>query len=371
MKKIIISISIICFFISPSFSQQPTHKSGEIIVQLAKDNIIENVIFDYKKFNNKETNIELVKKLSNSLKIWLIKFDSKNINEINLLYSLKENPAIVNAQFNHKLEYRKNTPNDTLYHKQWQYENTGQLSGLPDADIDIDEAWEITTGGVTALGDTIVIAIVDDGFDTLHPDFTGNIWYNKNEIPNNGIDDDNNGYVDDYKGWNTYQGNDDIKNGKWGGEHGTSVTGIVGAKGNNTTGVSGVNWNVKMMIVVGGGYESDAISAYSYLLEMRKIYNQTDGEKGAYIVSSNSSWGVDFGKATDAPLWCAMYDSLGKYGIVNAAATSNMNIDVDVKGDLPSTCPSKYLICVTNTNNTDMKESAGYGVTHVDLGAPG
>ncbi|MEA3496679.1 MAG: S8/S53 family peptidase, partial [Bacteroidota bacterium] len=103
----------------------------------------------------------------------------------------------------------------------------------------------------------------------------------------------------------------------------------------------------------------------------RKIYNQTDGEKGAYIVSSNSSWGVDFGKATDAPLWCAMYDSLGKYGIVNAAATSNMNIDVDVKGDLPSTCPSKYLICVTNTNNTDMKESAGYGVTHVDLGAPG
>ena len=72
------------------------------------------------------------------------------------------------------------------------------------------------------------------------------------------------------------------------------------------------------MIVVGGGNEADAIAAYSYPLAMRKLYAQTNGQKGAYVVSTNASWGIDYGKAADAPLWCAMYDSLGKYGVLNA-----------------------------------------------------
>src|SRR5690606_36199811 len=142
------------------------------------------------------------------------------------------------------------------------------------------------------------------------------------EIPNNGIDDDGNGYVDDFLGWDADAADDDITGGTFGGGHGTPVAGIVGAKGNNGIGVTGVNWNVKLMIVVGGGNEAQAIAAYSYPLSLRKLYNQTGGQRGAFVVSTNASWGIDFTQASTAPLWCAMYDTLGAYGILNAGATT-------------------------------------------------
>ncbi|MCB0852688.1 MAG: fibronectin type III domain-containing protein, partial [Bacteroidetes bacterium] len=186
----------------------------------------------------------------------------------------------------------------------------------------------------------------------------------------NGIDDDNNGFVDDYQGWNTSTNSDAV----YGlGFHGTPVAGIIGAKGNNGIGVSGVNWNVKLMIVQGGtGVESEVLQAYSYPLTMRKKYNQSNGLEGAFVVATNSSWGINFGQPSNAPLWCAMYDSLGNHGILNAAATANNAVDVDVVGDLPTACPSNYLISVTNINHNDVKvTSAAWGLTHVDLGAFG
>src|SRR5690606_27888318 len=142
-------------------------------------------------------------------------------------------------------------------------------------------------------GDTIVVAIIDDGINPNHPDIQGNLWNNRHEIAGNGIDDDLNGYVDDVLGWNTYSTpmNDNITGGSWGGGHGTPVAGIVGAKGDNNVGVAGVNWNVKLMIIVGGGDQADALTAYGYVLASRKQYNETNGEKGAFIVSTNASWG--------------------------------------------------------------------------------
>ncbi|NRA52321.1 MAG: S8 family serine peptidase, partial [Phaeodactylibacter sp.] len=253
---------------------------------------------------------------------------------------------------------------------QWQYINPGGGNCVEGADIDADLAWDITTGGLNALGDDIVVCIVDDGLDPNHQDFGDNVWVNVAEIPDNGIDDDNNGFIDDYAGWNTGSDNDDIDefNG-----HGTPVAGIVGAQGNNGIGVAGVNWDVKLMIVVGGsGVESEVLEAYSFPLAHRMRYNETGGEEGSFVVATNSSWGVNFGQPSDAPLWCAFYDTLGVHGILNAGATINGNQDVDEVGDLPTGCASDFMISVTNLNCTGNKVTgAGFGLETIDLGAPG
>jgi subtilisin family serine protease len=215
-----------------------------------------------------------------------------------------------------------------------------------------------------------VVCVIDDGIQSTHPDIAPNLWVNEAEIPNNGIDDDDNGFVDDYRGWDTGANTDAVYDG---GGHGTPVAGIVGAKGNNGIGVSGVNWDVKLMIVQGGtGVESEVLEAYSYPLTMRLMYNESNGEEGAFVVSTNASWGVDFGQPADAPLWCAFYDELGEAGILSCGATINGNQNVDVVGDLPTACPSEYLISVTNMNRNDIKVTgAGYGLETIDLGAFG
>jgi subtilisin family serine protease len=213
-----------------------------------------------------------------------------------------------------------------------------------------------------------VAAIIDDGLDWGHQDFGDNLWVNHAEIPNDRIDDDNNGDVNDYQGWNAYDENDNIT----GGWHGTPVTGIVGAQGNNGIGVAGVNWDVKLMIIQGGGDEADALAAYAYCHTMREIYNNTDGAEGAFVVSTNASWGIDFGQPADAPLWCGFYDIMGQEGIMSCGATINGNVNVDEQGDLPTGCSSDFLISVTNMNDDDVKVTgAGYGSTTIDLGAFG
>jgi subtilisin family serine protease len=306
------------------------------------------------------------------MNIWLVEYNYEGVNQERFLNEVKFHPAVNQAQLNHHIYYRSTVPNDPQFNQQWQYVNTGQGSGTAGADIDADLAWDITTGGISAFGDTIVVCVVDDGLSGTHPDFAGNKWFNYAEIPNNNIDDDGNGYEDDYRGWNADNNTDDITGGQFGGGHGTSVAGIVGAKGNNGVGVTGVNWDVKLMIVVGGGNEAQAVEAYTYPLVMRKRYNQTGGAEGAFVVATNSSWGIDGGQPSQSPLWCAMYDTLGAYGILSAGATINGNQNVDVFGDLPTACPSDWLISVTNTNNDDVKVTqAGYGLTTIDLGAPG
>ena len=219
-------------------------------------------------------------------------------------------------------------------------------------------------------GDVIVAAALDDGIDIDHEDFEDNLWTNEAEIEGNGIDDDDNGYVDDYRGWSIVSNNDNIS----GGGHGTPVAGIIGAKGNNGIGVSGVNWDVKVMVIKNNFNTNEAavIEAYSYALEARILYNDTDGAEGSFVVSTNASWGVDFGDPADAPLWCALYDTLGENGILSCGATINGNFNVDIVGDLPTACPSEYLITVTNMDITDTKvTSAGFGAETIDLGAHG
>ncbi len=296
--------------------------------------------------------------LSKRLNIWLFEISSNKMSRDEIMQCLTKNADVRIIQNNHtNIVLREAIPDDPYYDQQWA-----------PAIIELPQAWdEFTTGGTTATGDTIVVAVIDGGADWTHEDL--NCWVNYHEIPYNRIDDDGNGYIDDYYGWNAYNHNGYVGCNN----HGTHVSGIIGAVGNNGKGVCGVNWNVKVLSICGSSTnESIVVEAYAYALEMRARYNETNGEEGAFIVATNSSFGVDYGDPDDYPIWCSMYDEMGDVGILSCGAGPNMNVNVDMVGDVPSTCPGNYLIGITNTNASDEKYgSAGYGVNNIDIGAPG
>jgi subtilisin family serine protease len=124
------------------------------------------------------------------------------------------------------------TPTDPRYSEQWGLNNIGQTAGIPGADIDAEDAWDLVTGDPT-----IVVAVLDSGTDIDHEDLAANVWHNPGEIPDNGVDDDANGYIDDWEGWD-FDDNDNDPRATY--YHGTFVTGIVNAAGNNGVGITGV-----------------------------------------------------------------------------------------------------------------------------------
>lgn len=342
--------------------------SGEAIVKLSAESEIDNLVQEVN-LQHPTWSLKFRKTILESERVYLLAFDHRQISHAGFLSALGGITGVEQIQNNHYLEERL-TPNDGDFPFQWQYVNSGQSGGTPNADLDADLAWELSIGSQTIFGEDIVMCVIDDGILSTHPDLINNLWVNENEIPNNGIDDDANGYIDDYRGWNTDDENDDIDGVLP--DHGTAVCGIVGAEGNNGQGVCGVSWNNKLMVVVGGGVESQALAAYNYPLKMRQMYRESDGEKGAFVVVTNASWGVTGADPADSPLWCEMYDLLGAEGIINVAATTNSNTNVDVQGDMPTACASDHLISVTNLNDTDEKvQAAGYGVESIDLGAYG
>ena len=310
--------------------------------------------------------------------VYLIGFTEKpGINTKAALNMFKAIPEIEAAQLNHVVEQRSksisksvvsSTPNDEYYDDQWALRNTGQFGGTYGVDIRAESAWSITESNLTVNGDEIVIAVIDSRFELAHEDL--NFWKNTGETPSNGIDDDGNGYIDDYDGWNAYDSNGNLS--LVDGFHGTHVTGIAAAKGRNNKGIAGVAFNTKVLPIMGStSTESVVIEAYEYVLTLRKQYNVTNGLEGAFITVTNSSFGRS-GDPVDFPGWCAAYDSLGTYGVVNVVAVANSTHDVDVVGGIPESCDSNYLITVTNTDHDDNLASyAAYGDINVDLGAPG
>ena len=301
--------------------------------------------------------------------LWLFSAKNSHLSDDEIIDWLTSQQGILSSRKNRLITSRV-IPDDSDFTKQWQYINDGSSGGTLNADMDMDLAWDITTGGTTFIGDTIVVCVIDDGINAMHEDLLGNIWVNHHETPGNGVDDDKNGYIDDYRGWNVSTNSDNVYSG---GTHGTPVTGIIGARGNNNRGVSGVNWQIKLMALnYGFASEANALASYGYAYIQRKMYNESKGAKGAFIVATNASWGVNELSAADAVLWCSLYDSLGSIGILNVGATANTDTDVDLKGDMPTSCGSEYLISVTNLNRADKKEvGSGYGKKSIDLGAYG
>lgn len=349
----IMALSVFSYAQEPEQSQESTtYVENEFIIWLEQD--VDAADFAAKS----NTGIMPKRQLSKRLNIWLFEInDNKELRE-DKMRRLNANADVRVIQNNHtNITLREAIPDDPYYYQQW----APAIMNLP-------QAWEeFTTGGVTATGDTIVVAVIDGGADWTHEDL--NCWENAHEIPNNGIDDDGNGYIDDFHGWNAYNHNGYVGSNN----HGTHVSGIIGAVGNNGKGVCGVNWNVKVMPIGGSSSnESIVVEAYSYVLEMRARYNETDGEEGAFIVATNSSFGVDYGNPDDYPIWCSMYDEMGNVGILSCGAGPNLNVNVDVVGDVPSACPGNYIIGITNTTSDDVKYTgAGYGINNIDIGAPG
>jgi len=369
MKSIVVTfLTFILLFISVDVNCQNENKryiDGELLVQLNDPSGIDRILSDYKAFDlvNKHT-------VSKRFNIFLLGFNESLTSNQSIVQAIQRERSVVHIQNNHYIKLRdgnETSPNDSLFGDQWSMDNIGQGGGQLDADIDATDAWDITTGGLTANGDTIVVAIIDGGSDIYHEDIDH--WVNYHEVPGNGIDDDSNGYIDDRHGWNVYEHNGTIPFNN----HGVHVAGIVGAKGNNEIGVSGVNWNVKILPVAGSStFESTVVEALSYVYVVREQYDQTNGQKGAFVVADNCSFGVDEGNPEDFPIWEAMYDSLGKLGILSIAATANRNWDIDVKGDVPTAFATSYMISVTNTTNKDKRNTgAAYGDTTIDLGSPG
>jgi serine protease len=335
---------------------------GEAIIQLKLGYTIQFFVEDINSQLGLTAEVKESHCIYPRMNLWLVEFNEDEIPMRDFLYYANSNNTVEHAQVNHIITQRL-VPDDPFFEQQWHHQQAN------DHDIDSELAWDITTGGTTPGGDEIVVCVVElGGANWNTTDIADNHWVNVHEIPLNNIDDDNNGFIDDYNGWNITTESDELDTDS----HGTRVCSMIGSKGNNNTGVVGVNWDVKMMVVeIGSSTEAAAIAGYVYPLEMRRLYNETDGAQGAYVVATNSSWGTDNGQPADAPIWCAMYDSLGVHGVISCASTTNNNTNVDIFGDLPTACPSDFLISVGRTNSMDVRASGGYGITTIDLAAPG
>lgn len=359
-------------FTFPLFSQKENSSlryiPNEFIIQLETGT---NSVAFFQKIKNQwgESGVIFQKEHRISEKLNLFSLESKtDIQNVNvLLENLTKLPEVKVAGQNFQLQPREKIPNDPMFTSQWDMEI-----------INAPEVWETTTGGVTALGDTIVVAMMESG-DWRHDDLIDNVWINWNEINNDGIDNDGNGFIDDYFGWNVVDSSDVI--GFDFNSHGIRVGGIIGASGDNEMGIAGVNWNVKIMWIQNNLQVDKIIEGYEYVYQNRKLFNETSGQKGAFVVASNGSFGID-GDSPDYPdglqltdnplfpLWCEVHAMLGEVGVLNVGSTNNKTLDVDEVGDMPSICPTEHLIIVAESNQQD-ELSSGYGKVNVDLTAPG
>ena len=252
-------------------------------------------------------------------------------------------------------------------------------------------AWSVSNGGTTADGDEIVVAVFDKGFDLNHEDI--NYWKNNLESAGNSIDDDNNNYTDDYDGWNAYTQNGIITSDNNNAPHGTPIAGIIGAIGNNSKGITGVNWNVKIMpvqITANSGIldKPALLRAFAYVKHMRELYDQTNGAKGAFIVAVNLSYSYYSQQGLDPAIingnldLCDKIDELGSLGILTVVAPHNEHGKVGVTfNDMPTQCSSPYKVSVTNfdqsddfhfeNDNTHCEVGAPWSLTYIDIAAPG
>jgi len=260
-------------------------------------------------------------------------------------------------------------PNDPQFTNQWALNNVGQTGGLEDADIDAPEAWNILSN---APG--IIVAVADTGIDYNHPDLANNMWINDGEVnvPGtvdandiNDVDDDENGYADDFYGADFVDNDGDPNDEHF---HGTHVAGIIGAVGNNGTGISGVCWSVRLMSLrildaEGEGTVASAVSAIQYAVTM-----------GADII--NASWGSYY---YDQSLYDAIA-AAGQAGVLLVAAAGNDGYsDANTPG-FGALYPAAFggvegldnVISVMATDEFDLRAwFSNYSARRIDLGAPG
>jgi subtilisin family serine protease len=255
------------------------------------------------------------------------------------------------------------TPNDPYFTELWGLHNTGQTGGTQDADIDALEAWYLQTSC-----SSVVIAVLDTGADLEHKDLKESIWTNTGEDwsngspGNNGEDDDGNGMIDDYYGWDFVNGDNDPNddNSTEDDYHGTHVTGIIAARGNNGVGITGVCWSgsimqLKILDFRGDGTVADELAAIGYAID-----------NGAKIIN------LSLGGPDDSDIEYGAIKMAGDAGILFVAAAGNEGTDNDETPVYPASYDLDNIISVTAIDHNDELPSwATYGLASVDVAAPG
>lgn len=255
------------------------------------------------------------------------------------LESCWTNPLVAWAEPDHRVSAAHTFPNDPFFQNgtQWALNNYGQNGGLPDADVDAPEAWDVLRSA-----SNVVVAVVDSGIRPTHEDLAGNLWRNP---------------LDGSPGFNALTGQHDPwdDNG-----HGTHLAGIIAAVGQNARGVVGVAWAVQLLAckfldASGNGYLADAVACIEFARS-----------NGAHVL--NLSWGGSaFSAALSNALWAARAD-----GIVVAAAAGNNAADTDLTPYYPASLPLDNVVAVGASTRTDERWSfSNFGANTVDLFAPG
>jgi serine protease len=301
-------------------------------------------------------NDEIDDKYRNLKKGRIAKFTLDNISVKSALEKLRKNPAVLYAEPDY-IVHASVTPDDSSFADLWGMNNTGQSGGVADADIDAPEAWDISMGS-----HDVIIGVIDTGVDHTHPDLMANVWTNPAEISGDGIDNDGNGFIDDMHGINAITGVGDPMDDAG---HGSHVSGTIGATGNNGLGVVGVNHNVsiigcKFLSASGSGSLSDALTCIDYFVDLKN--------NGINVRATNNSWG---GGGFSQALSDAITSS-EEANILFVAAAGNDAYDNDAQSSYPSGYPHDSVLAVASTTRTDsMSSFSQWGLTTVDLGAPG
>jgi subtilisin family serine protease len=276
--------------------------------------------------------------------------------------ALRSQPEVLVAEPNYILHADVTNSNDPLATHQFALQK-----------ISAPQAWDTTTGS-----SNIVVGVIDQGIKNSHQDLALNMWQNPVDSSVNGVDDDANGFVDDVRGFNFVDNNFQIFSNTDEETHATHVAGIIGARGNNAIGVSGVNWNVRLMSLKfldadGFGDTADAIDACAYAKMMRDRWVTTGGASGANVRVLNAS----FGGNAFSTLFKNAISNMVPSGILFVAAAGNVDDGTrepnnDLVPHFPSSFDAVNLLAVASTNAADNLSSfSHFGKTSVDLAAPG
>jgi subtilisin family serine protease len=283
--------------------------------------------------------------------------EGKSVNEA--LSSYRSQPGVEYATPNY-LRKLKLTPNDPYFvqGKLWGLQNLGN----PGVDIHAPDAWNLTTGS-----GSVVVMVIDSGIDYTHQDLAPNMWRNTADCFNDGIDHDNDGWINDCYGINPAYGNGDpMDDTQLGGSHGTFMAGIIGAVGNNGVGVVGVNWQVSLMACKafdsqGNGSDANIIACLDYALMMK--------QRGVNIVATNNSLG---GAPYDPAMFDAIVQQMNAGILFIAAAANGLDEDENFMAFYPANYDAPNVIAVAALDiNDQLYPGSGFGGHTVHLGAPG
>lgn len=285
---------------------------------------------------------------------------SSKLGTLEAIKILREQPGVEYAEPNFIYNHNA-TSNDSYY-------TDGSLWGMYGDNTSPSNQYGSQAGEAWAAGNTgsdaVYIGIIDEGYMYFHDDLAANAGTNPGEIPDNGIDDDGNGYIDDVYGWDFDGGDNTVFDGDQD-DHGTHVAGTIGGVGGNGTGVAGVAWNVKLMgakfLGRFGGTTANAIKSVDYFTDLKQRH-------GINLIATSNSWG---GGGYSQGLYDAI-ERARQADILFIAAAGNDSNNNDASASFPASYDHDNIIAVASMDSDGgLSSFSNFGATTVDIGAPG